>query len=166
MTGPSARPRWLWLRVLSFTVLLPGLILVYAPYLWIIGPQRVRESWPPDAARLPALVVVAVGIAIYLVCASRFVYEGLGTPAPWDAPRLLVTGGLYRWTRNPMYVGIVAALLGEAWLFSSRFQVEFAICMAVAFHIRVVVVEEARLRAQFGADFDVYCSNVRRWGLF
>ena len=166
MTAPGARPRWLWPRVLSFTVLMPGLILVYAPYLWIIGPQRIRESWPPDAARLPALFVVAVGFAIYLVCAGRFVTEGLGTPAPWDAPRQLVTGGLYRWTRNPMYVGIVAALLGEAWLFSSRSQVVFAICMAVAFHIRVALVEEVRLRALFGANFEAYCRDVRRWGLF
>jgi protein-S-isoprenylcysteine O-methyltransferase Ste14 len=146
-------------------VLLPGLILAYAPYWWIIGPSRVRLLWPPDGMRLPGLVPLAAGVGIYLVCAARFVTEGLGTPAPWDAPRKLVTGGLYRWTRNPMYTGIVLALLGEAWLFLSRYQLEFAIGMAAAFHIRVLVYEEPTLRALFGTAFDEYCALVRRWGV-
>jgi protein-S-isoprenylcysteine O-methyltransferase Ste14 len=165
MIAEGGRPRGLWLRVLGFTVLLPGLILVYAPYWWIIGPSRVRLLWPPHGTRLIALVPLAAGLAIYLVCAARFVTEGLGTPAPWDAPRKLVTGGMYRWTRNPMYVGILLALFGEAWLFRSTYQLGFAICMAAAFHIRVLVYEEPTLRALFGAEFDKYSARVRRWGL-
>lgn len=160
--GPS---RWIWLRALGFTVLLPGLIMVYAPYWWIITPQRVAARWPPEAMHAPALVVIVVGFSIYAVCARRFAVDGLGTPAPWDPPRRLVTSGLYRWTRNPMYVGIVLALLGEAWLFSSSAQLTFAICMAIAFHLRVLLYEEPVLRKLFGAEFDAYKARVRRWGV-
>ena len=165
MPTPPEQPRWIWLRVLGFTVLLPGFILAYAPYWWIITPGRVAAGWPPDVARAPALLAIALGFSLYAICAWRFATEGLGTPAPWDPPRRLVTGGLYRWTRNPMYVGIVLALLGESWLFASRAQVVYAVCVAAGFHARVLLYEEPVLRKLFGAAFDEYCARVRRWGV-
>ena len=155
----------IWLRVLAFTVLIPGLVTVYAPLWLIITPARVMARWPPDAWRAPALAAIVAGIGVYLMCASRFATEGFGTPAPWDPPGRLVTGGLYRFTRNPMYVGLVCALLGEAWLFASRSQVVYAGLVALAFHFRVIMYEEPRLRGQFGADFAAYCGRVRRWGV-
>jgi protein-S-isoprenylcysteine O-methyltransferase Ste14 len=156
---------WIWLRVLGFTVLLPGLILVYAPWWWIITPAGIASSWPPTPIRAASAVVIAIGFSIYVVCAVRFVREGLGTPAPWDPPRKLVIGGLYRWTRNPMYVGVVLALLGEAWLFGSGAQLVYAACIAIAFHLRVVIYEEPVLRRLFGGEFDGYAARVRRWGI-
>jgi protein-S-isoprenylcysteine O-methyltransferase Ste14 len=158
-------PGWIWLRVLLFTVLLPGLILVYAPWWWIITPDVAASSWPPSPARAPGTIVMAIGLSIYAICAVRFVKEGFGTPAPWDPPRRLVTGGLYRWTRNPMYVGIVLALLGEAWLCASPPQLIYAACVAVAFHLRVVMYEEPTLRRLLGPEFDAYAVRVRRWGV-
>jgi protein-S-isoprenylcysteine O-methyltransferase Ste14 len=155
----------IWLRVLAFTVFLPGLITVYAPLWLIITPARVAALWPPDAWRAPALLFIAAGMGVYLMCAWRFAVEGLGTPAPWDPPRRLVTGGLYRWTRNPMYVGLVCALLGEAWLFESRSQVVYAGLLALAFHLRVIIYEEPKLHELFGADFEAYRGRVRRWGV-
>jgi protein-S-isoprenylcysteine O-methyltransferase Ste14 len=165
MEQTAGPPRWIWLRVLGFTVLLPGLMLVYAPYWWIITPERVASRWPPDAMHAPALLAIIVGFSIYAMCAWRFAKEGLGTPAPWDPPRRLVTGGLYQWTRNPMYVGIVLTLLGEACVFSSGAQLIFAACAAIAFHLRVLLYEEPVLRRLFGAEFDAYCARVRRWGV-
>ena len=165
MTIASERPRWIWVRVLGFTVLLPGLVLLYAPYWLIITPRRVAAGWPPDAAHAPALLAIAIGFSVYGVCAWRFATEGLGTPAPWDPPRRLVTGGLYHWTRNPMYVGIIGALLGEAWFFGSLAQVVFAALVAAAFHARVLLYEEPKLRELFGVEFDAYCARVRRWGV-
>ncbi|HVT38242.1 MAG TPA: methyltransferase [Gemmatimonadaceae bacterium] len=169
MEKTAGQPRWVWLRMLGFTALLPGLVMVYAPYWWIITPQPVASRWPPDAMHAPALLAMIAGSSIYAVCAWRFAVDGLGTPAPWDPPRRLVTGGLYGWTRNPMYVGIVLALLGEAWLFSSSAQLTFAMCMAMAFHRRVLLFGERVLRklfgADFGAEFEAYCARVRRWGV-
>ena len=163
-TLPSSRG-WIWVRTLGFTLFLPGLILVYAPYLWIVGAERVSAAWPPGAVRAPAVLRVALGFRVYAVCAARFVREGLGTPAPWDAPRLLVTGGLYRWTRNPMYVGLVVTLLGEAWLFASGALMVYALAIAAMFHARVLLYEEPTLHRLFGAPFEAYCGRVRRWGV-
>ena len=163
-TEPTGRG-WIWVRTLGFTLLLPGLILAYAPYLWIVGAERVHASWPPATAKLLPVLLMATGFCVYVACAARFVREGLGTPAPWDAPRRIVTGGLYRWTRNPMYVGLVITLLGEAWLFSSRAQVVYAFAVAAMFHARVLLYEEPTLRRLFGAEFDAYAARVRRWGV-
>ena len=68
METSAAIPRLIWLRVPGFTVLVPGLVLAYAPYLWIISPGRVEAGWPPDITRAPALLAIAVGFALYAMC--------------------------------------------------------------------------------------------------
>ena len=73
----------------------------------------------PLVTRALGLAVFLIGIAIYLWCAWDFAVKGLGTPAPIDAPRLLVVKGLYRFTRNPMYVGVSAMILGQAAYYGS-----------------------------------------------
>ncbi len=156
-------PRWLWFRVLSFTLLLPCTIVAVAPYLWIVGPERVARAWPPDASRALGFVPMLFGLGVYVACAWRFAVEGLGTPAPYDPPRRLVTGGLFRWTRNPFYVGIVSILLGEAALFASRAMLWYALALAVAFHLRVLLYEEPELRRLFGDAFERYAADVPRW---
>lgn len=162
----SATAPWLALRTFVFTVLVPGTVLAWAPYYWIAGPARVAARWPPSATDFVALALIALGTVVYLGCAWRFATEGHGTPAPWDPPRTLVTGGLYRWTRNPMYIGIPIALLGETWWLRSPAMGVYAACVAVGFHLRVILYEEPKLRELFGAEFDAYCARVRRWGAF
>lgn len=165
MHEPIAPTRWLAGRMLAFTLLLPGLIAAYAPYWWIVGPSRVASLWPPSGAHMFALAPITIGVAVYVLCAWRFAVDGLGTPAPWDPPRQLVTTGLYRLARNPMYVGIVTLLLGEAWLTASPAMLAYAACVAVAFHLRVVLYEEPVLRQLFGEAFGAYARRVRRWGV-
>lgn len=160
-----ARAVWLFLRIGGFTVLLPCTILAWMPCYWIAGPGRVRAHWPPAHADALPLAFVALGALVYLVCAWRFATEGNGTPAPWDPPRRLVTGGLYRLVRNPMYVGIPIALIGEAWWLRSGAMAAYAGVVGGAFHLRVVLNEEPALRRLFGAEFDAYCRRVRRWGV-
>jgi len=152
-------------RTLLFTILVPGSVLFWGPYYLVAGRARFAAHWPPGLADTPALALVAAGTLIYLACAWRFATEGHGTPAPWDAPRRLVTGGLYGWVRNPMYVGIPIALIGEAWWLGSPNMALLAVIVAVAFHLRVVLYEEPVLRRLFGSDFDAYCARVRRWGV-
>ena len=153
------------LRALLFTVLVPGSVLFWGPYYLIAGTARFAAHWPPGIGDVPALVPVAFGTLVYLMCAWRFAVEGHGTPDPWAPPRMLVTGGLYRWVRNPMYVGIPIALLGEAWWLAAPNMVIYAAIVAVAFHLRVVLYEEPVLRRLFGSAFDAYCARVRRWGV-
>ena len=152
-------------RAAVFTVLVPGTVLVWAPVYLVAGRATVLAHWPPALSALVAVALVAVGVAVYFACAWRFVTDGLGTPAPWDAPQRLVTGGLYRWMRNPMYVGLTIALIGEAWWWRSSSVLVYAACVALAFHLRVLTYEEPALRRLFGPEFEAYCARVRRWGV-
>jgi protein-S-isoprenylcysteine O-methyltransferase Ste14 len=149
--------------VLGFTVLVPAAVVGYAPYFWVLGPDRVASRWPPSGLSALGFIPLAVGLAIYVACAWRFAAEGLGTPAPWDPPRQLVTGGLFRWTRNPFYVGIVTMLVAEAALVGSGAMLWYALGFAIGFHLRVILYEEPALQRLFGDGFERYARDVPRW---
>jgi protein-S-isoprenylcysteine O-methyltransferase Ste14 len=102
---------------------------------------------------------------MYIWCAGEFISRGHGTPAPYDAPKLLVKRGLYRYTRNPMYLGITTALLGEALLFRSLAILIYAGAVFIGFHLRAVLYEEPVLRKNFDGQFEEYCRRVPRWFL-
>lgn len=156
------------IRTLLFTLLVPGTALAWAPYFLIAGPARVAAHWPPlttDAASVAPIAMIAFGIFTYLLCAMRFVIEGGSSPDPLAPPVKLVTGGVYRFTRNPMYIGVVIALAGEAWWLASPAMAVYATIIAIAFHVRVVTIEELALRRLFEPEFAAYCARVKRWGV-
>jgi protein-S-isoprenylcysteine O-methyltransferase Ste14 len=74
-----------------------------------------------------------------------------------------VVTGLYRHVRNPMYVAILWTLAGQALLMGSRALVGYALVVALMFHLWVIAYEEPTLRDKFGAEYQAYCANVRRW---
>ncbi|HEY3056392.1 MAG TPA: isoprenylcysteine carboxylmethyltransferase family protein [Thermoanaerobaculia bacterium] len=126
---------------------------------WIAGGKLNPE------VNLPAIVLMSIGGLIVLRCVFDFAWRGLGTPAPFDPPRNLVVTGLYRWVRNPMYVGMGIFLIGEALLLPSIRQemLIMVIILWVVVTLFIVVYEEPTLRRMFGDDYDRYCRNVRRW---
>jgi protein-S-isoprenylcysteine O-methyltransferase Ste14 len=148
----------LFLKNLLFTLIVPGTAGVYVPLLLAQG--RPAASGP---VFLFAVFLLAVGGAIYAWCVWDFATFGRGTPAPIDAPKRLVVCGLYRYTRNPMYVGVLTVVLGWSVLFQATRVLVYAICVGVCFHLFVVLYEERRLARQFGAEYHEYCANVRRW---
>lgn len=117
-----------------------------------------------DGTRL-GLVPVLVGTSILVASVVSFHRRGHGTLAPWDPPRRLVVQDLYRVTRNPMYVGVVTIVLGWALLTGSLWNTLFAVVVAVAFHLRVLLYEEKEMRRLFGDDWERYRRAVPRWGL-
>jgi protein-S-isoprenylcysteine O-methyltransferase Ste14 len=150
------------IKTLIFTALIVlGVVTIGGPYLVL----RIGEFFPMSlgASRFIGIVPIAAGAAIYFWCAWDFARFGKGTPAPIDPPRELVIRGLYRFTRNPMYIGVWSALAGEAVLFESINLLFYSLLVLIAFHLRVVYYEEPTLRKTFGESFEEYCRTVPRW---
>ena len=151
------------LRSLLFVFLLPGTIAVLVPFHIL----RLTGHWKlPEVAltTLCAGAVTLLGAAVLLRCVWDFFAAGRGTLAPVDPPKQLVVRGLYRYTRNPMYNGVLAAILGQAWLFHSTALLAYAAMLWVAFHLFVVLYEERALETAFGERYRAYRSAVPRWG--
>ena len=100
---------------------------------------------------------------IYLWCKWDFAILGHGTPAPIDAPKKLIVRGLYRYTRNPMYLGVLILILGWAILFQATSLIFYALAAGAYFHMFIVVYEEQHLKHEFGKEYDDYCVRVNRW---
>jgi protein-S-isoprenylcysteine O-methyltransferase Ste14 len=117
----------------------------------------------PAPAAWEAVPVIAAGAALYFWCAWNFATVGGGTPGPWDAPRRVVAHGPYRWVRNPIYLGALLVVLGEAWLFTSPRLLAYAAAMAACFHLFVTGYEERTLARRFGPAYLEYRRAVPRW---
>jgi protein-S-isoprenylcysteine O-methyltransferase Ste14 len=150
------------LKTLLFTVLVPGTVIIYVPF-WLLTSQGGTLHLEVDSPWMLGAVPFLLGVALYLWCAWHFTFTGRGTPAPIDPPKHLVARGPYRVVRNPIYVGVVTALLGEALLFHSQSLAIYTALVLVGFHLFVFLVEEPLLRHQFGAAYQDYCAQVPRW---
>jgi len=148
------------LKTLVFTVVMPGTVGVYLPQALKHGGGML-----PDPVRYFGAALVICGALIYFWCAWDFVSKGLGTPAPIDAPRVLVVKGLYRFTRNPMYVGVASVIFGQALYYGSGRVAIYGCFVVVTFHLFVLFYEEPTLRRLFGAQYEAYCAKVPRWVL-
>jgi len=151
---------WRIVKTLLFTVVMPGTVGVYLPLA--LKPGGVPL---PESLRYLGVALVACGALIYLWCAWDFVSKGLGTPAPIDAPRVLVVKGLYHFTRNPMYVGVASVIFGQALYYGSGRVAIYGCFVIVTFHLFVLFYEEPTLRRLFGESYNVYCAKVPRWVL-
>lgn len=146
------------IRNLVFTVVVPGTGGVYVPWqiLRLRGDSVRPEAWY-------AVVVIAAGVALYSWCVWSFGAIGRGTPGIWDPPRRVVATGPYRWVRNPIYVGALLIISGEAWLFRSTGLLIYAGLLAVAFVLLVISYEEPTLQSRFGASYETYRRTVPGW---
>ena len=146
----------LLLRSLLAAALLPGTVTVVVPWLIL----RSSGQHPP---RWLGLALVAVGAAILFRCIWEFAVTGRGTLAPIDPPTRLVVNGLYRYVRNPMYVGVLLILAGEAWVFWSGGLAIYAGGFFAVANLFIVVHEEPALRRTFGESYAEYMRTVPRW---
>jgi protein-S-isoprenylcysteine O-methyltransferase Ste14 len=149
---------WRLVKTLLFTLVMPGTIGVYLPQWLKRGGVEL-----PLAARIAGFLLFLCGAVLYFWCAWDFVSKGLGTPAPIDAPRVLVVKGLYRFTRNPMYVGVSAVVLGQALYYGAAAVLIYGCVILLGFHLFVLFYEEPTLRRLFGPQYEEYCHTVPRW---
>ena len=153
-----------WLSTLGS--LMVGAVFL-ALWFWLLPPWlgfRVDLAGPARW-RWIAAVPSALGFAVALRCIWDFGRTGHGTPAPFIPPKRLVVAGFYHYVHNPMYVGFIVGWVG-LWVIFGRANV-VAIVMAVlavlSLNLFVRLYEEPTLRRTFGADYEEYCRNVRRW---
>jgi protein-S-isoprenylcysteine O-methyltransferase Ste14 len=142
-----------WRALLAFLAL-PAMVAFVFP--WLLRPSGARFH----ATALPLLVL---GATCLLWCVRDFYVAGRGTLAPWSPPTRLVTVGLYRYSRNPMYVAVLIVLAGWAVGFGSLTLTLYAAGAALAFHLRVVAFEERWLDRTFDAEWRAYRARVPRW---
>ena len=136
------------LKNLLFTVLIAGTVSVYAP-LTIARGRSVADSLLLTAI---GILLLLFGFVIYTRTVWNFASFGQGTPLPLDAPKKLVMRGLYRYTRNPMYVGVIIVILGWTSLFADAWLLFYALGVCLVVHLFVIGYEEPHLRRQFGTD--------------
>ena len=148
----------LYLKSAIFAVISQGVFAVLVPML-LAGDRSVSAG--PAAA--VAALLFAPGVAVYARCAWDFVRFGRGTPAPMDAPRQLVTRGLYRYVRNPMYLAVLAIIAGWAVLFGSVAVAIYGVVIFAFLSLSLRFYEEPRLARQFGDEYAEYCERVGRW---
>lgn len=143
-----------------FFFIAPGTVGGFAP--WVISDWRLPEG----AFAIPqyaGAVLISISLIALIECFVRFAQEGDGTPAPVAKTKKLVVKGLYRHTRNPMYVAVLGLIFGQALFFENVQVAWYGAAIWFTFHIFVVFFEERRLRREFGGEYDVYHRNVPRW---
>jgi protein-S-isoprenylcysteine O-methyltransferase Ste14 len=147
------------LKTLLFTIFVPGTVAVYLPY------RFADAAWPAqvNAWGVVGASMFLAGALIYLSCAWHFAWTGGGTPAPIDPPKVLIVRGLNRYVRNPMYIGVLMMIVGQAVFFRASHVLYYAAFVAVTVHLFVLFYEEPHLRKQFGASYEEYLRTVPRW---
>lgn len=148
------RPPRSFARALAAFLLLPGLVAFVVP--WLLRPTDA----PFDPLALP---VLGLGVGLLLWCVRDFYVIGRGTLAPWAPPERLVVVGLYRYSRNPMYLAVLLVLCGWTLAFRSPTLGAYAAAVAVAFHLRVILGEEPWLARTHGDTWTAYKASVPRW---
>jgi protein-S-isoprenylcysteine O-methyltransferase Ste14 len=153
-----------WLTALPSLVVGAGFL---ALWFWLLRRWLNFTVEAAGAARWRWLAAVpsVIGFAVALRCVWDFGWTGHGTPAPVAPPQRLVVVGFYRYVRNPMYLGFALGWIGLWIVFGHADPVLIAAVAAVVLgvHLFVVFYEEPTLRNKFGADYQEYRQNVRRW---
>ena len=143
-------------------ILPPVWFLLTLLAMWIADRWLPIVEFASTAARVAGAVLIVTGIGISARASSAFKHAG--TPVvPFERSTALVTEGLFRYTRNPMYVGLVLALVGVALLLESvGAWLPIPVFIAII-QVRFIAGEERLLAELFGDDYLAYKHKTRRW---
>ncbi len=142
-----------------FLILVSGFAAIYAPIYLLTGGERILPGW----LTYSAIPFWLIGASIILWCFWTFTFYGEGTPAPIDPPKKLVAIGLYRYVRNPIYIGVLLILIGHVAWFGRINLVIYLLTAFLAFHLFVILYEEPTLTKKFGKQYEAYFKKVPRW---
>jgi protein-S-isoprenylcysteine O-methyltransferase Ste14 len=152
----------LWAKSLLNAALFFGIFMVALPAL---AHHLLPIQLPVPGSLRTGLsgAFALVGIAGWVACLDTFSRHGRGTPLAADAPRHLVTTGLFRRMRNPIMAAELSVIWAVALYLASLGAALYAAAITLAAHVLVVHVEEPELRKRFGQSYEAYCRSVPRW---
>ncbi len=136
------------------------------PPLWLIA--FLVATWlspvslPWGGAFLPGVVLLGLAAGLTAAALWEFV-RARTTVVPHKSPAALITDGIFRWTRNPIYLADVLILAGFTLIWGKALGVVLVPLLVLLLDRRFIRGEEARLRAAFGDEFQTYSERARRW---
>ena len=147
----------------AFFLVAPTTVAGLVPW-WITGYRFPEMNSIVDWGRvLLGFALVAAGVAVLVAAFFRFASAGRGTPAPVAPTEYLVLGGSYRHVRNPMYVAVVAVIVGQALAFWSIGLFGYGLLVWLIMAAFVRWYEEPVLHERYGASYELYRKSVRAW---
>lgn len=144
-----------------FLILVPGVVAGLIPWFLTDGYRLPFSS--PAAMIVAGWILILAGSAVLLHSFARFALEGAGTPAPIAPTERLVVGGAYRYVRNPMYVAVLAVILGQALLFADWSLLFYGCVVAATVFTFVRLYEEPTLARRYGEEYEAYRRAVPGW---
>ncbi len=153
----------LFFRNLFFTVIHPGVVAGLLPYWIEVNHKVLLYTYPLQGYQYAGIFLFFAGLVILFHCIYWFAIEGRGTLSPADPTNTLVIRGLYKHSRNPMYIGVMLLLIGEALFFCSYHLLLYLVLVFFVFNIFIMYVEEPRLQKDFKEAYSEYCQKVSRW---
>jgi len=145
----------------AFFLVAPGTVAGVIP--WLITRWEIPGSTPGwRVAQVLGVLLIVVGLIPVVHAFAQFAKAG-GTPMPLAPTQRLVVNGFNRYVRNPMYVGLLIVILGQALLFGSLWLVLYAICTWIITASFVRWYEEPTLDRTYGNEYETYRRNVPAW---
>lgn len=146
-------------KLLPPVMLLACAVLCVAAQIWLPVP---RLAVPQPYFMWLGIAVLAAGLVFGFSGVRKFIVEKVN-PVPTQPVSALITGGIYRVSRNPMYVGMVSLFAGLALMLGNWIFLAGAAVMFLYFDLYVIRLEEAYMTRAFGQAYQAYCARVRRW---
>jgi protein-S-isoprenylcysteine O-methyltransferase Ste14 len=144
-----------------FAVLAPGCVAGLVP--WLLTGWHVGAGGYPAAVVVIGALLTAAGIIVLSSAFAQFAIDGLGTPAPIAPTATLVVRGLYKYVRNPMYLAVLAVILGQALILARPILFGYAAVIAALFVAFVRWYEQPTLTRRYGAQYQAYLRDVPGW---
>jgi protein-S-isoprenylcysteine O-methyltransferase Ste14 len=152
-----------WLKVILFSFVLPGVANLLIPWGLLAWLGKLTFATFGVMQAIGSLLALAGLTLIVWVCLAFF-RRDKGKPAPFDPPHQFVNKGLFRWLRNPLYLGAAVLIpLGEACFFETFWLAFYAAVLFLISHLYVVYIEEPTLVRRFGRPYKKYLRTVPRW---
>ena len=152
------------MRALEHKIPPPVLVLLIGATMWAAAPRP--PAWAVQGPWRFAIAGILFGSGLLIDGLGVAAFRRAGTttnPMKPEAASAMVTGGIYRYTRNPMYVGLTVVLLGWAWFLGAPWSLLGPVVFAAFVTRFQILPEERELRAKFGSAYGEYQRKVRRW---